>query len=77
MVSVMGYESKVISSLDNVTMLTFACWFLQGHSMRIAIAGVDAKHFYVDHVDAKTMWIHTGPGRQSAVSLYVASSQNA
>ena len=45
--------------------------------MRIAVAGADAKHFYVDHVDTKTMWIHTGPGRESAVSLYTASSQNA
>lgn len=52
------------------------CWSLQGHSIRVAIAGVDAKHFYVDYADGHTMWIHTGPGCQSAVSFYTVSSQD-
>ena len=42
--------------------------------MRLAISGTDAKHFYVDHVGSKTMWVHTGPGRESAISLYVLNS---
>ncbi|DBA77051.1 TPA: hypothetical protein ACH3X1_009638 [Trebouxia sp. C0004] len=47
--------------------------FAQGHSMRLAFSGGDAKHFYVDHLNIKTMWVHSGPGRQSAIHIYVTN----
>ena len=47
---------------------------MQGHSIRLAISGADSKHFYVDHAGTKTLWVHTGPGRQSSISLYVLDS---
>jgi len=49
------------------------CVCVQGHSMRLAFSGGDAKHFYVDHLGIKTMWVHTGPGRQSAIHIYVTN----
>ena len=47
------------------------CACVQGHSMRLAFSGGVAKHFYVDHLGIITMWVHTGPGRQSAIHIYV------
>ncbi|KAL0052970.1 hypothetical protein WJX82_010541 [Trebouxia sp. C0006] len=54
-------------------MMPTAYCFAQGHSMRVAFSGGDAKHFYVDHLGIKTMWVHTGPGRQSAIHIYVTN----
>lgn len=44
---------------------------LQGHSVRLALAGADAKHFYVDHAGARTLWFHAGPAQPSCLSLPV------
>lgn len=55
-----------------VCLLTEYC--IQGHSMRLALSGTDAKPFYVDHPEIKTMWIHTGPGRESAINIYVLNN---
>ena len=42
---------------------------LQGHHVRLAISGVDPKHFHVDHKGKRTMWIHTGPDKASCLQL--------
>ncbi len=49
----------------------------QGHCVRLALAGADAKHFYVDHAGPRTLWIHAGPGRPSCLSLPVLGSGGA
>jgi hypothetical protein len=43
----------------------------QGHRIRIGISGADAKHFHVDHQGKRAMWVHTGPGTPSCLSLPV------
>ena len=57
--------------------LKAVCAYVQGHSIRLALSGADSKHFYVDRMGTKTMWLHTGPGRQSAIHLYVVSQNSA
>ena len=45
---------------------------VQGHQIRIAVSGRDSKHFHHDHPEQQTLWIHAGPGKDSAVVLKVA-----
>ena len=39
--------------------------------MRLALAGADVKHFYMDHEAPRTLWFHAGPGQPSCLSLPV------
>lgn len=50
-------------------MTRLALLLLQGHRVRLAISGADAKHFHVDHKGQRTIWIHTGPGKESCLDL--------
>ena len=43
--------------------------------MRLALAGADAKHFYVDHEGPRTLWFHAGPGQPSCLSLPTLAPQ--
>ena len=47
----------------------------QGHSVRLALAGADAKHFYVDHACTRTLWFHAGPNWPSCLSLPVLAGK--
>ena len=40
----------------------------QGHCVRLALSGADAKHFHVDHVGPRTIWVHS-VGAESASML--------
>ena len=42
---------------------------MQGHRVRLALAGADVKHFYMDHEGPRTLWFHAGPGQPSCLSL--------
>jgi hypothetical protein len=41
----------------------------QGHCVRLAISGADAKHFHIDHKGPRTIWVHTGGDAHSCLRL--------
>lgn len=45
---------------------------MQGHCIRVTIAGADSKHFTVDLRQPRKLWVHSASGRPSSIMFTVS-----